>query len=202
MRFVIALTIFFYSQILIADYLMVGDSVFTHRNQEIKRLIESDQKITIKNYAREGLWFNEIVNQYEKANPGPGDILIMDGGGDDIFGNAGNCRYNPNDACIKTVQNIINKLNAVISRLKASGTRLIFLAPYYTQGWNGQGYEKIIDYAIEKASPLCKPTENCFFIDPRADMTGRVLEWDGIHPNSEGTKILSRLIIREIENAK
>jgi len=179
-----------------AEYVMIGDSIFVHRGEEIKRNLEISKKIKITNYAKTGSWMKEIVVQYSKARKAYNDVVIMDGGSNNILGDSGNCRGNPNDACKSHLERISIEFKNLLETMEKDGIAMVFyLGPYYGSGWNGSNYEKSIDMGSDLIRSVCNDSKiDCCFIDPRKVMTGNVREWDGIHPNAEGVKILSEII--------
>jgi lysophospholipase L1-like esterase len=203
MKYILSLLIFFYAQSSFADYVMIGDSLFVHRNQEIKSQIESSQHIKITNHAVTGHWFKQIVKQYKQANIKVDDTIIMDGGGNDIMGNAGNCRNKMNKNCINQVDEISIQFKELLDlMLNNMIFKVYYLSCYHTTGWQGSGYDQVIDYGVEKMKSICADhLVQCIFIDTRSKMTGDVFEWDGVHPNQRGVRILSDLILEAL-NAK
>ena len=199
MRSLLALYFFmlFYN-VSYADHIMIGDSIFTHRNQEIKNIIESNQKIKIKNYAVQGHWFKNISSQFDNSSAKDGDIIIMDGGGNDIFGNGGNCKNRPNANCKSQVDGIAEKFRDLLNKMSTRKIdSVFFLSPYYISG-----LESAVDYGIDKCLPICQDSlVYCVFIDVRFAMKPKDLESDGIHPNGTGTKILANSIIEAMKNA-
>lgn len=187
-----------------ADYHIIGDSVFTHRNQAIKQQIEKQLNISIINHAVTGHWFKNIVEQFERSTIKQGDIVIMDGGGNDMFGNAGNCRNKLNANCKSQIDGISEKFKYLLDKMLIRKIDAVyFLSPYYTSGWNGSGYEKAIDYGVSVIAPICNDSlVYCVFIDVRKTMSGNVVDGDGIHPNQNGCNILANSIIEAIKSAK
>jgi lysophospholipase L1-like esterase len=202
-----ALIVFFFifiNNVSHADYHIIGDSIFVHKNQEVKRQIEKSKNISITNHAVTGHWFKNIVEQFDKTSTKSGDIIIMDGGGNDIFGNSGNCRNNPNVNCKSQIDGIAEKFKNLLEKmLNRKIDTVYFLSPYYTSGWNGSGYEKAVDYGVDNITKICNESlMYCVFIDVRFAMKGNVVEWDGIHPNQNGCNILANSIIEAMKSAK
>jgi len=200
LRYAILIYLLCKSNFAFSEYIMIGDSIFVHRGEEIKRTLEISQKIKIRNHAKTGAWMHEVVSQYSKAQKSSGDIIIMDGGGNNILGDSGNCRGNPNDACKSHLKKISLEFKTLLETMEKDGISVVFyLGPYYGSGWNGGNFEAAVDMGSYLMRGACENTMiDCSFIDPRKVMVGNTREWDGVHPNAEGVKILSDIIARSM----
>lgn len=137
----------------------------------------------------------QIVDQYRKIR-GQADTIIMDGGGNDVLGNSGNCRYNVNDKCRAVVDNAINKLKEALQMFAEDNvSKLIFVGVHYPRKGNS-GYEKSVDYAYTRlAEVFTEISLNYVFIDGREILNAdNLFEWDGVHPNWEGTSKMGERI--------
>lgn len=200
LRYAILIYLLLKSSFGFAEYVMIGDSILVHRGEEIKRNLEISQKIKITNYAKTGAWMREVVVQYSKARKAYNDVIIMDGGGNNILGDGGNCKGNPNDSCKAHLEKISIEFKTLLETMEKDGIAMVFyLGPYYGSGWNGGNFEKAVDMGSDLMRLVCENSAiDCAFIDPRKVMVGNVREWDGVHPNAEGVKILSDIIARSM----
>lgn len=187
---------FLISSMAFSETYMVGDSIFAHRGGEVRRLIEADKSIAISSSAVTGARFWQIVKQFDDSRAGFGDTIIMDGGGNDIFGNSSVCRNTRTERCKYIIEDISRQFSSLLIRMRERGVgKIVFLTPYYTIGRIGSGYERAVDYGIDLFIPICSqaPIE-CSIVDARPLMKGPVYEWDGVHPNQNGTRILASAI--------
>jgi lysophospholipase L1-like esterase len=173
-----------------------GDSIFATSNHRIRTVLEQHLKKSLTDYSVSGSWTKDIKEQYIKARDQKVQIVIMNGGGNDVFGNSSDCRA-LNDKCKQVVANGLQNHKESFNMIEEDGVHnIVFLGFHYTTGLNG-GYGKVIDYTYPLLEELCD-TSNvpCILVDPREKFknTGGLLEWDGTHPNYEGTKILADMI--------
>lgn len=171
------------------SYFMIGDSILATRSQEVKRLIEIEKDIHIQNQAFIGAWSWQIVRQYERLEVKAGDVVIMDGGANDVIGNTWNCRGNMNDKCIKLMGEINDRFESLLQRMYEDGiSKVVFLSCYYPRG----DWHQPVDFGTEGLKAVCENAlVDCRFVDVRTKIKYENLEWDGLHPNGSGTKILA-----------
>jgi len=178
-----------------------GDSIFTTLNHRIKSLLEISMEQSIDDHARQGAWTWEITKQYEIAR-GKKSLVIFDGGGNDVLGNRGNCKAF-NDACRQVVANGIKNHEDALRMMEQDGVeRVIFLGFHYPTGWNG-GLENVIDYTYPLLKNMCDESSiPCAIVDTREKFrtTKGLLEWDGIHPNRQGTQVMADMIFSVYSN--
>jgi lysophospholipase L1-like esterase len=69
-------------------------------------------------------------------------------------------------------------------------SNVLYLGFYYLDGLT-----KAADYADPLIAQICQnATVNCYFIDPRPNITSAMIGSDGLHPTEEGYKVLAELI--------
>lgn len=179
-----------------------GDSIFTTSNHRIKTVLEQHLKKSITDHSVAGSWTKEIKQQYTNVRNQNIEISIMDGGGNDVFGNSSDCKAF-NDKCKQVVLRGIQNHRDSFEMMAQDGVHsIVFLGCHYTQGWNG-GYDKAIDYSYFLLEELCSNSiVPCALVDPREKFktTKGLLEWDGTHPNYEGTKVLADMIFAKMES--
>ena len=172
---------------------IIGDSIFTTINHRIKNLLEQKFNQPIFDHSSQGAWTKDILEQYKK-NRGTKEILILDGGGNDVFGNSWNCKQ-LNDSCKNIISASLKNQSEIINLANQDNVKkIIYLGLHYP---NDSAYRKVIDYAYPKIEDICKKSKNtCLLVDLRKPFENRkdLLEWDGIHPNWRGTDLISNLI--------
>lgn len=176
-----------------------GDSIFATSNRRVKAVLEGLAGVSIKDSSVTGAWTKEITEQYRRARGESVKMAIRDGGGNDVFGNSGDCKAF-NDKCKKVVADGIKSYEEFFAMTEEDGVHsIILLGFHYPQGWNG-GYEKAIDYTYPLLEKACEDSVvPCRLVDPREKFktTGGLLEWDGVHPNAQGGKVLAEMIFEK-----
>ncbi len=188
----------------LAEIIMFGDSIFQHRNEGVKKEIEEQLGEEIYNFAVSGAKSKEIAEQYYSLVKGPVKFeIIIDGGGNDILGAARDCKGNMTEVCYRLIADIANEFAAVFwTMAQDDQIRVFYLTPYYPQGF-ASGYENAVNLGAQIMQITCRDSKiECHFVDPRKEMVGNVLDWDGIHPNPAGIKILGNLISEAIVSAR
>ena len=172
-----------------------GDSIFATRNKGVRTQLQHMTGQAIADYSQTGKWAWEIKNQYIYADKTDMHTVILDGGGNDLFGS--NCRYNISSQCR---QNLINASLAIrdLFDIIANENRqhIIFVGGHYPLG-RRNGYNQAVDFCYDLITPICEQAKiPCTLIDLRHQFEGHAdwLEWDGVHPNGVGvTKIAERI---------
>lgn len=177
-----------------------GDSIFATLNHRIKNLLENKSGKQIADHSESGKWALEIKNQYINSRSQKPEVVIMDGGGNDVLGNSNNCK-SFNEKCKIVVKNAVQMIKDTFDMMAEDGVKYIFfLGSHYPRGWSN-GYDLVVDYGYTLTEPLCRDSVvPCKLIDPREkfNTTANVLEWDGVHPNNLGTEILASMIYENL----
>lgn len=195
----------------------IGDSIFA-LSGELQDFLESYAGETFRRYTisgaelKGGIVATDIYGQYNIAkrdNPNI-ETIVMDGGGNDIlipsialfdpyncktqwyqFGRlSSTCKNFIDDIYVDAV-NLLNKMNA------DGVDNVIYLGYYYTK--NGlfllDSMEEAVDYGDMRLAQACRySAANCKFVDPRSSINDSNIIFDGIHPNTEGSRKLANLI--------
>ena len=175
-----------------------GDSIFNTRNKGVRRELEYKLGQRVEDYSKTGAWAWEIRKLYESRQPEKTDVLILDGGGNDMVG-AG-CRPF-SDRCKRAMADAVRNIEGIIRHARINqhaNLKIIVLGGHYPQGWNA-GYEGAVNYAYEKMAPVCDEwNTRCTLLDIRGLLKSNMLEWDGIHPNEAGIRLIAEMIYAEI----
>lgn len=195
MRLIIAL--FFMSFPAQAKIRIYGDSIFTTRNHAVKQELEQLTGEEITDLSQYGDWIQGVVDAYHDNPAQPGDIVIFDGGGNDVLWNAWTCKGSPKDSCRERVDNVVLTISALLFQMEKNGvSQAIYLGVHYTTGMNG-GFKEIIDYSYPLILRACQSSPICIGVaDTREKITAQMLEWDGIHPNHSGARVIAEEIFK------
>jgi lysophospholipase L1-like esterase len=186
-----------------ANKLIVGDSIFA-LSGAIRSDLQSDLNENVNSAAKSGCQMiggNNICSsrsavpaQYAGASKTGIKTIIMDGGGNDfLLGNV--CPALTVAACQQSIQAIEEAISTLAARMHSDGmTKIVFLGYY-----NGSGATQlraINDYNCDlKASTY--PAQGITYVETRPSFAGResqLLNSDGIHPNAQGSRVLTDLI--------
>ncbi|WP_020407486.1 SGNH/GDSL hydrolase family protein [Hahella ganghwensis] len=194
----------------------IGDSIFA-LSGDLQDFLEDYAGETFRRYTLSGAELTggviatSIADQYEIARSDNSDIetIVMDGGGNDIlipaimldpydcktqwyeFGKlSSTCKNYINDIYIDGV-NLLNDMHA------DGVSNVIYLGYYHTK--NGlfllDSMEEAVDYGDAKLAQACSYSAvNCEFVDPRSSINDGDIIFDGIHPNTGGSKKLADLV--------
>lgn len=172
---------------------IVGDSIFTTSGHRIKSVLEQRFAQAIFDHSRQGAWTRDIKDQYAR-NRGKKKILILDGGGNDVFGNSWNCKAF-NSTCVSVIEQGRKNQQAIFDMAAEDKVdQIVYLGLHYP---SDSAYRKAVDYAYPLLQKMCESSVvPCVLADPRKAFDGRrdLLEWDGVHPNWKGTEIMADLI--------
>ena len=175
-----------------------GDSIFATRNKGVRNELQKLTNTHIPDHSQTGKWVWEIKKQYLQAKKDGLRTVILNGGGNDMFGS--DCR-SVSGRCKEALKNAVANLKELFDIIAGEGRdRIIFLGGHYTMGWNG-GYENAVDLCYEHVIPVCENAKiRCTLIDLREQFKGHSdwLEWDGIHPNDQGVKKISERIFEQL----
>ena len=192
----------------------IGDSIFA-LSGKINDYLHSYANTTFRRYAVSGaelaggILAPDLFSQYAIAkNDDPNiDIIIMDGGGNDIllpvltmfdpydcrtqwyeWGRlSGSCKNFINDLYVDAVD--------LLNDMHADGVdNVIYLGYYHTKGIV-DNLEEAVDYGDGKLSQACAySAANCTFVDPRWVINDSDIIVDGIHPATSGSQKIANLI--------
>ncbi|HYX32907.1 MAG TPA: SGNH/GDSL hydrolase family protein [Oligoflexus sp.] len=177
------------------ETIIIGDSIFA-LNGVINSELEEISSLDIDSYARNGAIMSGIVRQYQQARAnGIARTVIMNGGGNDVLANMGNCRAF-NQTCINVIEKATSQGLDLVNQMEADGVERIFFLGYYYTTSLASGLEKAVDYAMSRAATLCENTTvRCEVVDTRDIMQGSGnLSWDGIHPSRTGSIKMAQLL--------
>jgi len=195
----------------------IGDSIFA-LSGELQDFLESYAGETFRRYTisgaelKGGIVATDIYGQYNIAkNDNPNiDTIVMDGGGNDILipsialFDPYNCKTQwyqfgrLSSTCKNFIDDIYVDAVNLLNRMDADGVdNVIYLGYYYTK--NGlfllDSMEEAVDYGDMRLSQACRySSANCKFVDPRSSINDSNIIFDGIHPNTEGSRKLANLI--------
>lgn len=174
-----------------------GDSIFTTRNHAVKQELEQMIGEEITDLAEYGDWISGIVDAYQRNPAEPGDIVIFDGGGNDILWNAWTCKGTPQESCKSRVDGVAESIASLLYRMEQDGVEsAIYLGVHYPSGMNA-GFNQIIDYSYPVLIKTCEASPICLGVaDTRSRITSSDLEWDGIHPNPSGARVIAEDIFK------
>ena len=143
----------------------------------------------------------QIRDQYKGFRTQKIRTVIMDGGGNDILGNAGNCKNQLNEPCRSLIRGLVGILEKLFAMMREDGVhQIVFLGCHYPTGWNA-GFEQAVDYSYTLLQVACSISAvPCIVADPRQTFknASNLVEWDGVHPNWNGTAVMARLIWDEM----
>ncbi len=181
---------------------LFGDSIFTTSDHRIRRQLESLAAITIQDHAAGGAVMSQIRDQYKSFRTQKIRTVLMDGGGNDILGNAGSCKNQLSDACRSIIKGLVTNLEELFAMMREDGVhQIVFLGCHYPTGWNA-GFEQAVDYGYTLLAVACGSSAvPCLLVDPRQTIKNgaNLLEWDGVHPNWNGTAVLAQLVWDEMQ---
>ena len=195
----------------------IGDSIFA-LSGELQDFLEDYAGETFRRYTisgaelKGGIIATDIYGQYNIAKNDNANIdtIVMDGGGNDILIPAialfdpYNCKTQwyqfgrLSSSCKNFIDDIYVDAVNLLNRMDADGVdNGIYLGYYYTK--NGlfllDSMEEAVDYGDMRLSQACRySTANCKFVDPRSSINDSNIIFDGIHPNTEGSRKLANLI--------
>lgn len=204
LAFSVFFLLFLNSTLALSEVLMLGDSIFKHRNDGVKRGVEERLGEEIFSLAVSGAKSKEIAEQYYSLVKGETKFeILLDGGGNDILGKASDCKGQMKTPCYELMAEIANNFSELFAILKRDEhIRIYYVTPHYPQGLAG-GFENAVDLGTQMMKIVCRDAKiECHVIDVRREMVGKVLDWDGIHPNQAGINILSEKISEAITLAR
>ncbi len=189
----------------------IGDSYLTSGNGGIRRGVEARARAEGSLAATDAYRFHyqggtqitsgEIPGQYGIAHAEDPeiDVVVMDGGGNDILiGNPG-CLTNPppgNTSCVDTFDSVVSMLQTLWTSMAADGvTHVVF---FYYPHIPYAGANANIDYSAPLIQTACESFTQplaCYFVDPRATFEGQSwIDADDVHPNADGQDALAEII--------
>ena len=184
---------------------MFGDSIFATSDHRIGKQLAGLANVTIADHSVSGSVVSQIRDQYLSHRSEQIRTVILDGGGNDILGNKGNCQNKLNDACKSLIKKVVDVVKETFSHMANDGIhQIVYLGCHYPMGWNA-GFNQAVDYSYPLLADACyfSPVP-CILVDPRQTFKDRsdLLEWDGIHPNWNGTDVMAKLIWSAVQANK
>lgn len=184
---------------------MFGDSIFATSDHRIGKQLASLAGVTITDHSVSGAIISQIRDQYLSHRSEQIRTVILDGGGNDILGNKGNCQNKLNDACKAIIKKAVDVVREAFSTMADDGVhQVIYLGCHYPMGWNS-GFGQAVDYGYTLLSDACyRSPVPCLLVDPRNTFKDHsdLLEWDGVHPNWNGTDVMAKLIWTDVQANK
>lgn len=176
-----------------AEVRIYGDSIFTTRNNGVQRYLP----VRSRQFAEQGAWSDKILNQYMRKRAREGDTVIFDSGGNDMIGSG--CKGELTERCRQIAEGIIGRITEMLIAMQEDRVaKVIILGPHYPHGWQA-GFEEIIDWTYPKLRNACARNIACTaIVDPRRDLPAMYLEWDGVHPNEEGVRVIAGLLAKKL----
>jgi lysophospholipase L1-like esterase len=183
-----------------ADTLMIGDSIFALTKKIPNNLENAGIKFVLR--AESMAKVDEITQQYRayRDEIGVPEIVIMNGGGNDIIGNEdmiGDC-YKRTQRCIDYVHEINRKGSEAILEMHSDGVaRIVYVGIHYLN-YFATPLNPLVDIGMDEFKQICDLAPiRCDFVDPRPSFKGAtdLHVKDGIHLNDKGAKVISDLII-------
>lgn len=143
----------------------------------------------------------EVYREKVKPHKGRYDILVFDGGGNDMLVHEDECA---SSGCPALLQDLSLRWQQFFKEAADDGfSRIVFLGYYHLRGKKAK-LSDFMDSMAEEYQRICglSPVP-CTYVDPRARFSEhrgkRLIVWDGIHPSSEGARVLADLIAGAIQ---
>jgi len=186
-----------------ANKLIVGDSIFA-LSGAIRANLQTALNETVNSSARSGCQMIggngicparfAVPQQYANASKTGIRTIIFNGGGNDfLLGNP--CSPLTVAACQQAIQAIEETISSLAARMRAGGaTKIIYLGYYNVTGAPELGPINNFDADLKART---YPAQGIVYIETRPSFAGReaqLLNADGIHPNAQGSRILTDLI--------
>jgi len=179
-----------------ADTLIVGDSIFALTGDVPDNLKAAGLDFEIR--AQVGAKIEQIALQYQtyKEENGVPSLIIMDGGGNNILRGAFLECLRGTQKCYEIIDEIYTMKRQITDEMKADGVeKIIYVGIHYLHGWRSP-LNIPIDYAMDRF----KINDVTTLIDIREPFKEEgLLLVDGLHPNAKGSKIISDLILLELQ---
>ena len=189
---------------------IIGDSMFWSgppffggQPSPLSKWLETWSGHAMENHALVGAslengWIKSIPDQYRDLVKTPTmTTLVMDGGGNDVMSHKAECeQWKP--GCQAMIDTCATLAGSILEKAHADGVqRVLYLGFYYLPG-----LEKAADAANPQIAAVCaNASVECHFVDPRYNATTgtglptpQMLGPDGLHPTTEGYKILAQMI--------
>lgn len=177
-----------------AEIHLYGDSVFTTSWRQFGKELSRLSREKLLDHSVQGAWMSQIRDQYLAARAPKGSTVVFDGGGNDIFGNSWSCRNTPSDYCKDLVNRAVVTFSSMLDLMAQDEVKeVIFMGAHYPAKQNA-GYNAVIDYTYPRIKEVCETRSFCHFVDVRSLLKDGDLEWDGIHPNTQGLNKLARAV--------
>jgi len=194
----------------------IGDSIFA-LSGEISEFLHSYAGQTFRRYAVSGAELTggilapSLYSQYAtaRAHDANIDIIIMDGGGNDILLPV-LTMFDPYDcktqwyewgrlssSCKNFIDDLYVDAVNLLNDMHADGVNhVIYLGYYYTKNAlvRLDDLEEAIDYGDMRLSQACaNSAADCQFVDPRSTIKDSDIKSDAIHPTRSGSEKLAGL---------
>jgi len=174
---------------------MFGDSVFA-LNGVVKTELEDLSGRPVTSHATTGATMKEIFLQYTAARNEEIDLVVMNGGGNDILDNMVNClRFN--DHCRMAIHEALSVMEYTLNTLADDGVETVVWVGYYKPVRFMLPLRRALEYAWPLMAEVCANSPvRCVMVDPRiifSEIKG-VIKLDGVHPTEKGSKIIAEQI--------
>jgi len=175
--------------------IILGDSIFALTGQ-IEDLIEVDSGKVFDSFAKNGAKVRRIRAAYNdfKATGNRTDIILMNGGGNDVLRNW-DC-YFFNDDCRILIADAVEVLAKMLKGMENDGVNQVYFLGYYKLNLSARLNEAIL-FGSEKIEFACSQSSICHYIDPIEKFleADKPISNDSVHPSDEGYQILADLIL-------
>lgn len=179
-----------------AKTLIIGDSIFALTRDVPNNLRDAGYDFEMR--AQVGAKIEQIAKQYimYKEENGVPSLIIMDGGGNDILRGALLDCLRGTPKCYEIIDEIYTMKRQITNEMKADGVeKILYVGIHYLHGWRSP-LNIPIDYAMDRF----KINDITTLIDIREPFKEEgLLLVDGIHPNAKGSKIISDLLLLELQ---
>lgn len=173
------------------QFKIFGDSILAS-NTPIQQDLEIWSGIKMENFATIGSglqsgWVKSIPEQYYENNQPVPDIILMDGGGNDINSVRSQC-ISFTESCQQTVNHLVDIVKNLMIQMRKDGVKKII----YTGFYYIPEFKQVIDYGVDTLQEVCHLKDSCYFVDLRN--VSVKLGWDGMHPITESYHDISKEI--------
>lgn len=188
----------FLSTPLLAENLIVGDSVFALTKAVPRYLSRHDVDFEMR--AKVGAKIEEIAVFYKRhvTLVGVPETVIMNGGGNNVIrGNIKNC-VRQSSKCDLVLENTLNAIYSLWQQMHNDGVKKIIYVGVHYLDKPFKNLNPIVDKAMDSINIYHKKM-NVRFVDTRRtfEKPGLLL-FDGIHPNQAGSEEIAKLILNQL----
>ncbi len=199
--FQFALSIFLFIPALHAQptTIIIGDSIFAW-GDAASHLREGGLQFDMLAVA--GANMDQISNQYRewRDERGVPEVVIMNGGGNDIIQTAYNACLARAPKCFEVLERVIQTGYDLFREMDADGVERVVHVGIHYLGPIHRGLNWAVDVGMDELVQTCPLSPlPCSLVDLRPSFKrgSNLLELDGLHPNKAGAKVIADLILEE-----